>query len=41
MSRPMGLLEAGKDIDNMLSEIKFEADYRAAVSLEMSLFDRR
>lgn len=33
MSRPMGLLEQGKDVDDMLSEIKIEGDYRAVVSL--------
>lgn len=33
MSRPMGLLEQGRDVDNMLSEIKVEGDYRAVVSL--------
>lgn len=33
MSRPMGLLRQGKDVDGMLEEIGAEAEYRAIVSL--------
>ena len=37
MSRPMGLLEQGKDVDDMLNEIQVEGDYRAVVSLTQCL----
>lgn len=33
MSRPMGLLEQARDVDDMLSELKTEVDYRAVVRL--------
>lgn len=33
MSRPMGLLEQGRDVDNMLLDIQREGDYRAIVSI--------
>ena len=34
MSRRMGFLEQGRDVDDMLHEIKVEGDYRAAVGPE-------
>ena len=32
MSRPMGLLEQAKDVDDMLGELQVETDYRAIVN---------
>lgn len=40
MGRPMGLLEAGEDVDNMLGEIRVEAEYRAVVRRPHDGFER-